>query len=45
MKSIVAGVQMRAEPFAVARNLAHAGELVERAVGRGARLVLLPERP
>ncbi len=39
----VAAVQARSLPGQVAANLEHARPLVERAAGRGARLVVLPE--
>lgn len=39
----VAAVQMNCDPGEVARNLAHAQAMVERAVEQGAQLVLLPE--
>lgn len=39
----VAAIQMNCEPGEVARNLAHAQTMVERAVEQGAQLVLLPE--
>lgn len=39
----VAAVQMNCEPGKVDRNLAHAAQLTESAVAKGAKLVLLPE--
>jgi predicted amidohydrolase len=39
----VAAIQMDAQAGAVDANLAHAAELVEQAVARGAQLVVLPE--
>lgn len=39
----IAAVQMNCEPNKVEQNLAHAEEMVESAVTKGAKLVLLPE--